>query len=108
MWGLSYNYLNRSSFLKRFYTQRFKFGYSTLPLVESIAIVIGLVVFEVVNSVDNAAVNAAVLKTMSVLASVTFTLIGIAFYKSGQLIKLNQPKTTKQTPRTLEANTLPF
>jgi hypothetical protein len=55
-------------------------------------IVIGLVVFEVVNSVDNAAVNAVVLKTMSVLAIVTFILIGNSFYKSGQLIKSIQPK----------------
>jgi uncharacterized protein len=48
-----------------------------LSLVESIAIVIGLVVFEVVNSVDNAVVNATVLKTMSALWRKRFLLIGI-------------------------------
>lgn len=36
-------------------------------LIESIAIVLGLMVFEVVNSIDNAIVNAHVLKTMGVL-----------------------------------------
>ncbi len=40
-----------------------------MSIVESIAIVIGLIVFEVVNSVDNAIVNAAVLKTMSMLVA---------------------------------------
>lgn len=46
-------------------------------MIESIAIVIGLVVFEVVNSVDNAVVNASVLKTMSVLWRKRFLVIGI-------------------------------
>jgi uncharacterized protein len=48
-----------------------------VSLVESIAIVIGLVVFEIVNSVDNAIVNASVLKTMSILWRKRFLLIGI-------------------------------
>jgi hypothetical protein len=48
-----------------------------VSLVESIAIVLGLVVFEVINSVDNAVVNATVLKTMSVLWRKRFLLIGI-------------------------------
>jgi uncharacterized protein len=48
-----------------------------VSLVESIAIVLGLVVFEVVNSVDNAVVNASVLKTMSVLWRKRFLVIGI-------------------------------
>jgi hypothetical protein len=48
-----------------------------VSLVESIAIVVGLIVFEVVNSVDNAIVNASVLKTMSVLWRKRFLLIGI-------------------------------
>jgi len=48
-----------------------------VSLVEYIAIVLGLVVFEVVNSVDNAVVNASVLKTMSVLWRKRFLLIGI-------------------------------
>jgi hypothetical protein len=48
-----------------------------VSLVEDIAIVIGLVVFEVVNSVDNAVVNASVLKTMSLLWRKRFLLIGI-------------------------------
>ncbi len=48
-----------------------------MSLVESIAIVVGLIVFEVVNSVDNAIVNASVLKTMSVLWRKRFLLIGI-------------------------------
>ena len=48
-----------------------------MSLVESIAIVLGLVVFEVVNSVDNAVVNASVLKTMSVLWRKRFLFIGI-------------------------------
>ena len=48
-----------------------------MSLVESIAIVIGLIVFEVVNSVDNAIVNASVLKTMSRLWRRRFLLIGI-------------------------------
>jgi uncharacterized protein len=46
-------------------------------LVESIVIVLGLVVFEVVNSVDNAIVNASVLKTMSMLWRKRFLFIGI-------------------------------
>lgn len=48
-----------------------------MSVVEGIAIVLGLVVFEVVNSVDNAVVNASVLKTMSVLWRKRFLLIGI-------------------------------
>ena len=48
-----------------------------MSLVESILIVAGLIVFEVVNSVDNAIVNASVLKTMSVLWRKRFLLIGI-------------------------------
>jgi uncharacterized protein len=48
-----------------------------VSLLESIAIVLGLVVFEVVNSVDNAVVNATVLKTMSVLWRKRFLFIGI-------------------------------
>lgn len=48
-----------------------------MSLVESIVIVIGLIVFEVVNSVDNAIVNASVLKTMSMLWRKRFLLIGI-------------------------------
>jgi hypothetical protein len=40
---------------------------STVSLVESIFIVIGLVVFEVVNSMDNAIFNASTLKTESIL-----------------------------------------
>jgi uncharacterized protein len=48
-----------------------------MSLVESIAIVIGLIVFEVVNSVDNAIVNASVLKTMSLVWRKRFLLIGI-------------------------------
>lgn len=48
-----------------------------MSLVESILIVAGLIVFEVVNSVDNAIVNASVLKTMSLLWRKRFLLIGI-------------------------------
>ncbi len=48
-----------------------------MSLVEDIAIVIGLIVFEVVNSVDNAIVNASILKTMSILWRKRFLLIGI-------------------------------
>jgi hypothetical protein len=48
-----------------------------LSLVESVAIVLGLVVFEVVNSVDNAVVNATVLKTMTMLWRKRFLVIGI-------------------------------
>jgi uncharacterized protein len=48
-----------------------------MSLVEDIAIILGLVVFEVVNSVDNAVVNASVLKTMSILWRKRFLLIGI-------------------------------
>ncbi len=48
-----------------------------MSLVESIAIVVGLIVFEVVNSVDNAIVNASVLKTMGKLWRKRFLLIGI-------------------------------
>ena len=46
-------------------------------MVESIAIVVGLIVFEVVNSVDNAIVNASVLRTMSILWRKRFLIIGI-------------------------------
>jgi len=45
--------------------------------IEPILIVIGLIVFEVVNSVDNAIVNASVLKTMSPLWRKRFLFIGI-------------------------------
>jgi hypothetical protein len=48
-----------------------------LSLVEDILIVAGLIVFEVVNSVDNAIVNASVLKTMSLIWRKRFLLIGI-------------------------------
>jgi hypothetical protein len=48
-----------------------------LSLVEDILIVAGLIVFEVVNSVDNAIVNASVLKTMSLVWRKRFLLIGI-------------------------------
>jgi uncharacterized protein len=48
-----------------------------LSLVESVAIILGLVVFEVVNSVDNAVVNASVLKTMTKLWRNRFLVIGI-------------------------------
>jgi len=46
-------------------------------LVESIVIVLGLIVFEVVNSIDNAIVNASVLKTMSKLWRKRFLFVGI-------------------------------
>ncbi len=49
----------------------------SVSLVESIAIVVGLIVFEVVNSVDNAIVNASVLRTMSILWRKRFLIIGI-------------------------------
>ena len=49
----------------------------SVSYVESAAIVAGLVVFEVVNSVDNAIVNASVLKTMSVLWRRRFLIVGI-------------------------------
>jgi uncharacterized protein len=48
-----------------------------LSLVEDILIVAGLIVFEVVNSVDNAIVNASVLKTMGALWRKRFLLVGI-------------------------------
>ncbi len=48
-----------------------------IPLVEDILIVLGLIVFEVVNSIDNAIVNAHVLKTMGELWRRRFLLIGI-------------------------------
>jgi uncharacterized protein len=48
-----------------------------MSLVESAAIVAGLIVFEVVNSLDNAIVNASVLKTMSILWRRRFLIIGI-------------------------------
>jgi uncharacterized protein len=48
-----------------------------MSLFEAVAIVAGLVVFEVVNSVDNAIVNASVLKTMSALWRKRFLFIGI-------------------------------
>jgi uncharacterized protein len=48
-----------------------------VSLVEDIVIVLGLIVFEVVNSIDNAIVNASVLKTMSVLWRKRFLLVGI-------------------------------
>jgi uncharacterized protein len=46
-------------------------------LIENIIIVLGLIVFEVVNSIDNAIVNAHVLKTMGALWRKRFLLIGI-------------------------------
>ena len=46
-------------------------------LIEDIIIVLGLIVFEVVNSIDNAIVNAHVLKTMGVMWRKRFLLIGI-------------------------------
>jgi hypothetical protein len=46
-------------------------------IVEDIAIIVGLIVFEVVNSVDNAIVNAGVLKTMGMLWRKRFLWIGI-------------------------------
>ena len=46
-------------------------------LIEDILIVLGLIVFEVVNSIDNAIVNAHVLKTMSILWRKRFLFIGI-------------------------------
>ncbi len=48
-----------------------------MSFVEPILIVVGLIVFEVVNSVDNAIVNASVLKTMSMLWRKRFLFIGI-------------------------------
>jgi uncharacterized protein len=48
-----------------------------MSLVEAVAIVAGLIVFEVVNSVDNAIVNASVLKTMNELWRKRFLFIGI-------------------------------
>jgi len=46
-------------------------------IIDDIAIVLGLLVFEVVNSIDNAIVNAHVLKTMSLLWRKRFLLVGI-------------------------------
>jgi uncharacterized protein len=46
-------------------------------LIEDILIVLGLIVFEVVNSIDNAIVNAHVLETMSILWRKRFLFIGI-------------------------------
>jgi uncharacterized protein len=46
-------------------------------LIEAIFIVLGLIVFEVVNSIDNAIVNAHVLKTMGELWRKRFLLVGI-------------------------------
>ncbi len=48
-----------------------------MSFIESAAIVAGLIVFEVVNSLDNAIVNASVLKTMSILWRRRFLIIGI-------------------------------
>ena len=48
-----------------------------MSLVEDVIIVLGLIVFEVVNSLDNAIVNASVLRTMSILWRKRFLLIGI-------------------------------
>jgi uncharacterized protein len=48
-----------------------------MSLLEAVAIVAGLVVFEVVNSIDNAIVNAGVLKTMNALWRKRFLFIGI-------------------------------
>jgi len=49
----------------------------SVPIVEGILIILGLIVFEVVNSIDNAIVNAHVLKTMGELWRKRFLLIGI-------------------------------
>ena len=46
-------------------------------LIEEIMIVLGLIVFEIANSIDNAIVNAHVLKTMGELWRKRFLLIGI-------------------------------
>ena len=46
-------------------------------LIDDILIVLGLIVFEVVNSIDNAIVNAHVLKTMGIMWRKRFLLIGI-------------------------------
>ena len=46
-------------------------------LIEELIIVLGLIVFEVVNSIDNAIVNAHVLKTMGALWRKRFLFIGI-------------------------------
>jgi uncharacterized protein len=46
-------------------------------LIEDIIIVLGLIVFEVVNSIDNAIVNAHVLQTMSILWRKRFLFFGI-------------------------------
>ena len=62
-----------------------------MSLVESIVIVIGLVVFEVVNSKDNAIFNANILKTMSMLWRKRFLLIGII--KSVFLVRFLLTKT---------------
>ena len=48
-----------------------------LSYAESAAIVAGLVVFEVVNSVDNAIVNASILKTMNLIWRRRFLITGI-------------------------------
>ncbi len=46
-------------------------------LIEAVFIVLGLIVFEVVNSIDNAIVNAHVLKTMGQLWRRRFLIVGI-------------------------------
>jgi hypothetical protein len=46
-------------------------------LIEDIFIVLGLIVFEVVNSIDNAIVNAHVLQTMGALWRKRFLFVGI-------------------------------
>jgi uncharacterized protein len=48
-----------------------------VDILESIIIILGLLVFEVVNSVDNAIVNAHVLKTMSIIWRRRFLIFGI-------------------------------
>jgi hypothetical protein len=48
-----------------------------MQILEAIFIVLGLIVFEVVNSIDNAIVNAHVLQTMGQLWRKRFLLIGI-------------------------------
>jgi hypothetical protein len=48
-----------------------------VSLVEEVIIIAGLIVFEVVNSLDNAIVNASILKTMSMLWRKRFLFIGI-------------------------------
>ena len=51
----------------------------------------GLVVFEIVNSIDNAIVNAGVLR--SILPTlITFLVVGFAFYKSRKFLIVEKKK----------------